>query len=180
MHRGYKMTRTKESVIALIREAFRDVSLGNGIGLRKAKSLDDYGDGYTRERFELDEKEKAEGWQSLNAEDLDEDDSALSFYDPEGMRFHLPAYMIFDLEDKFERVDMRLHLAYVEDDYSREKFSLLNFEQRNAVCEYLLYVRDQLDEDNYLYEDIETALKLYWSLEYNNNGSQPPQGGEIP
>ena len=94
--------RTEESVIELIRKAFQDVTLGNGEGLRKAESWDAGGEGYTEELFQLDEKEKAEGWQSLKAEDLDKYHVALSFFDPEGMRFHLPAYMIYELKNIFQ------------------------------------------------------------------------------
>ena len=158
------MTRTKESVVALIREAFRDVSLGNGYGLRKAEALDHYGDVYTRERAELDEKEKAEGWQSLQAKNLDKYHNALVFFDPEGMRFHLPAYMIYDLEEFFKFADMRLYLSFGSD-HKYKQFSLLTPEQRNAVREFLLYVKDEMDEGVFGYSDIQATLKSYWTPE---------------
>jgi len=162
------MSRTDESIITLIREAFRDVSLGNGDGLRKAKSLDDYGEGYTKERIELDAKEKAEGWQSLNAKDLDENEVALSFFDPEGMRFHLPAYMIYHLDDAFHVADILFHLTDVNNDHARKQFSLLNQKQRNAVREYLLFIKDEMGENAFWcpgFEALETALEQYWTPE---------------
>ncbi len=162
--------RTKESVIALIREAFRDVPLGNGYGLRQAESHDNgcY-DEYTKELQKLDAREKAEGWQSLKVEDLDKYYVALSFFDPEGMRFHLPAYMIFDLEDAFVCADILFSLTYVVTDdpdqrrYAQGHFSLLNRQQRHAVREYLLLIRDEMDEDWFERPKIEAALKLYWA-----------------
>ena len=156
--------RTEESVIELIRKAFQNVTLGNGYGLRKAESWDFGGEGYTEELFQLDEKEKAAGWQSLKAEDLDKYHVALSFFDPEGMRFHLPAYMIYELKDVFEYVSVIFHLTYIDDEYSLIRFSLLNHEQRNAVREYLLLLRD-MEIYEFYYPHIDLALELYWTAD---------------
>ena len=158
--------RTEESVIELIRKAFQDVTLGNGEGLRKAASWDYCGEWYTEELFQLDEKEKAAGWQSLKAEDLDKYHVALSFFDPKGMRFHLPAYMIYELKDIFERGAgaVIFHLTYIDDEYSLIRFSLLNQEQRNAVREFLLLVRD-MEKYEFRRPDIDAALELYWTTD---------------
>jgi len=79
----------RDQVKARIRDAFGDVQLGSGVGLREAQALDDYaGDADRAARRAFDRKTD---WQSIASAELNECNSSLSFFDAEGMRFHLPA-----------------------------------------------------------------------------------------
>src|SRR5688500_17196676 len=85
-----------EALCDLIREAFAGVKLGNGIGLQEAQGIDDYADKETCARYRAgDEKED---WTRIPAEELSRCNSSLSFFDAEGMRFHLPAFLVAELQ----------------------------------------------------------------------------------
>lgn len=121
-------TKVADQLIAQIAEAFSGVVLGDGVGLRHAQGLDDYEDEATCARYrEADEKED---WQAITSSDLNSCNSSLSFFDPEGMRFHLPAYMSAELRGEYN-CGMAFSLTQVGD-YERY-YSSLDLIQRQAV-----------------------------------------------
>ena len=90
------MTHHEQRVLDQIRDAFAGVTLGNGVGLREANGLDDYADSRTLAAYRSQD-EKLD-WSAISAADLDDCASSLGFFDADGMRFHLPAYLVADLE----------------------------------------------------------------------------------
>lgn len=167
----------KNQIILEIKRAFEGVKLGNGIGLNQGQALDDYEpDDVAMIAREKDEKED---WQSIPVEELDVKSSSLSFFDAEGMRFHLPAYLVADLTIEFQIADPLFHLYYgFTDDtrsekmewyeYSSQKFSLLTNDQRKAVIMYLEY---RANDDAYEFErsSIIEALENYWNRVLDEN-----------
>jgi hypothetical protein len=145
-----------DELILTISEAFRGVTLGDGVGLRQAQGLDDYEDNETCAAYrEHDEKDD---WQAISSDDLNDCNSSLSFFDAEGMRFHLPAYMIAELRGEYG-FGMAFSLTQVGDfDYY---YSALNYQQRQAVRQFLLFL---LKEPDYGFDrdHIECALNSYW------------------
>lgn len=149
-----------EALCSQIREAFADVRLGEGIGLREAQGLDDYADAQTCARYRAgDEKDD---WQRLTAEALNACYSSLSFFDEAGMRFHLPAFLIAEIQGQYLQ-DLVFQLAHLND-YSRTQYAGLSRAQRQAVRSYLLYLLDKeqsaLDQPH-----IQRALDEYWTDE---------------
>jgi hypothetical protein len=147
------------AVIQKISTAFADVRLEDGIGLAEAQAIDDYQDAWTQaESRKLDEKED---WRRISREQLLRSTSSLSFFDAKGMRFHLPAFLIAELQ-VFEYLGCVFHLVEL-DDYARSKLALLNSEQKDAV-EACLW--EMLDDKKYSYdhEGIARAIKSYWSI----------------
>jgi hypothetical protein len=147
---------TIEQVKTRIRAAFAGVRLGAGIGLREAQAMDDCADDETRARCrEMDEKND---WQAIRAADLRKCHSSLDFFDGKGMRFHLPAYLIADLDGDYG-FGMEFHLTQCPG--AHECFFLLNAAQRRAVGEYLHFIKDEPDYamDR---EDIQGAIVEYW------------------
>lgn len=141
-----------------IRVAFAGVALGNGVGLQQARGLDDHADEETCAKLRLgDEKED---WTRISGDLLNAYNSSLSFFDAEGMRFHLPAYLIADLRGECG-VGMDFCLTHL-DDHKEQKFSLLSAAQRAAVREYLRFI---LEEPDYKFgrPHIERALAGFWS-----------------
>jgi hypothetical protein len=63
-----QMTADKERVLGLIRSAFRDSTLGEGVGLRQANGLDDYADPQTLAAYRAQD-EKSD-WSAIPVEDL--------------------------------------------------------------------------------------------------------------
>jgi hypothetical protein len=98
-----------DEVIKQIVDAFADVALGNGVSLREADVIDDYGT--DDERAAAREQDELLDWQRIPDEDIDDHSSVLCFMDDGGMRFHLPAYMRFTLRRYRESESMSTHSA---------------------------------------------------------------------
>jgi hypothetical protein len=105
-------------------------------------------------------KDEKDDWKNITSEALNSCSSSLSFFDAEGMRFHLPAFLIADLKGEYGR-GMEFSLTHLSD-HGKEQFSLLSKEQRTAVRQYLLHIRTDPDSDFYLAE-IDNALENYWT-----------------
>lgn len=149
-----------DELINAITEAFRGVTLGNGVGLQQAQGLDDYEDEETCAAYrEGDEKED---WRAIASDELNRCHSSLSFFDAEGMRFHLPAYMIAELRGEYD-FGMSFCLTYLNT-HGRSYFTALSTVQRQTVREFLLCLRD---DPNYQFDlaEIEQALKSFWIAE---------------
>lgn len=154
-----QMERGKEALklCALIEAAFLGVTLGSGVGLFQAQGLDDYADEVTCAAYR--EKDEKDDWRRISAEDLNCCHSSLSFFDAEGMRFHLPAFLILDLQGG-DRMGMTFPLAHAAV-VDQTKFSLLSPEQRLSVRSYLLFLLSDPDEA-FDHPHIQHALDHYW------------------
>lgn len=83
-----------------IHDAFDKVKLGYGIGIHEANGLDDYaGDIELARVRKLDERSD---WRKLDPEFLNQYNSTPSFFDARGFVFHLPAFLLAELDDKLE------------------------------------------------------------------------------
>ncbi len=142
------MTADRERVAGLIREAFDGVTLGNGVGLWQGQALDDYEDKKTIALARLDDEKR--DWSVISVDDLNLCHSSLCFFDAEGMRFHLPAFLLAELNG----TDLG--------DYGRSQFAALSVAQRKAVRELLLILRDEPDFE-FERPNIESALADFWA-----------------
>jgi hypothetical protein len=160
------MHRAKQEVIGQIRNAFRGVVLGSGVGLFEGQALDDYADAATR-KASRDKDEKVH-WESIPIENLNRCYSSFSFFDAEGMRFHLPAFLIAELEGTLG-VSTVFHLTQL-DDWARGKLVSLSETQREAIREFLLFI---VDEPDYEFDrpNIRRALGEYWRSSPSNDQS---------
>jgi hypothetical protein len=156
---GRAMTEQERRVCGLVRRAFAGVTLGAGVGLRQGQGLDDYADAHTL--ASLRERDEKRDWSAIPVTDLDNCYSSLSFFDAEGMRFHLPAYLIADLEGALHSADPMFHLVHLVDGMEF-RFELLSAAQREAVREYLLL---RLSDPNheFVHPMIRAALGSYWT-----------------
>jgi hypothetical protein len=145
-----------EALCNKIREAFAGVTLGNGIGLQQAQGIDDYEDEATCARFRAsDEKDD---WTRIPVSELNRCNSSLSFFDAEGMRFHLPAYLIADLQGAYT-CGMAFCLTQ-SGDYPGY-FGLLSDVQRKVVREFLFHISKEPDYE-FDRQHILRALDEYW------------------
>jgi hypothetical protein len=152
------MTEDARHVQKLIRTAFAGVVLGEGVGLRQGQGLDDYAD--TRTLASYRAQDEKHDWPAIPVANLDQCSSSLSFFDPEGMRFHLPAYLVADLEGRLQTADVLFHLVYTADG-AQSRFDRLSPAQREAVRAFLrLRLSDPLRE--FVHPMIEAALRGYW------------------
>ena len=151
VRRGLRAEDLKET----IREAFAGVRLGGGIGLYEAQGLDDYEDPQrgVKER----ERDEKDDWQAIPAALVSSLHGCFHFFDAEGMRFHLPAFMMADIDGEYG-----WDLAYWITRYGDDEFSLLTEAQREAVRQYLGFI---MDEPEYSKDraKIQAALGHYWA-----------------
>lgn len=150
------MHRTAQEVIREIRDAFQAVSLGDGVGLFEGRALDDYADEATRR--DCRSRDERSHWDNIPRERLEAYNDALSFLDAEGMRFHLPAFLILELEGP--SVSSIFHLTEL-DDWKKSKLALLSKAQSKAIREFLLFVVDEPDYE-FWHQEIRRALGEYW------------------
>ena len=158
-------TQAQDEVIQAIRQAFKGVKLGAGVGLYEAVGLDDYA--CAEERHALREKDEKLHWENIPVARLHECNSSLSFFDAAGMRFHLPAYLIAAVKSPYSGLVYSLCGLNDEKDsalkdYVLQQFSLLNKQQRAAVVLFLELCLTRLEYE-YDASSIKTAIKEYWS-----------------
>jgi hypothetical protein len=152
-------SRKKEAaqIADLITAAFVDVKLGQGVGLFEGQALD----GYETEAVRLEErsKDEKEDWKRIQSMHLNACHSSLSFFDPLGMRFHLPAFVCCELRGDYE-MGLDISLSGI-DDWKRSKFSLLSPNQKEAVAEFLQFLAEDADSE-YSRPEIEKDLCSFW------------------
>ncbi|HEV3143920.1 MAG TPA: DUF6714 family protein [Gemmataceae bacterium] len=150
------MTEKEQQVANLIKDAFAGIRLGDGVGLFEAQAIDDYADAATRQAARS--RDETDDWSAISADDLNQCYSSLSFFDAEGMRFHLPAFLLADLKGQFKQ-DVIFALTYLND---TARFEKLSPPQRRAVRQFLLLRQADL---NYEYSRpwIKSALEAYWT-----------------
>lgn len=130
-----------QQVAVAIEAAFLGVTLGRGIGLQEAQGLDDYEDAGTRASYR--DNDEKDDWHRITPEALNRCNSSLSFFDAEGMRFHLPAYLLADLRGEYG-FGMAFCLTHLSD-HTLNQFVLLSSKQRAAIRAFLLHIGDDPD-----------------------------------
>lgn len=144
----------------LIRDAFSGVTLEDGVGLLQGQALDDYAGPEAQAAARANDE--TEDWSRIPADLLSSAHSSLSFFDPKGMRFHLPAYLIAELNGVLHQ-DIVFHLTYITGD-APSQFRSLTPKQREAVHQFLLYRLETCSRAVREFEGpmIERAIADYW------------------
>jgi len=86
----------REEIILEIENAFKGVSLNNGIGIKEADAIDDYCS--EQDVIKARKKDIRDDWKKIPDSVIGANYSALSFMDNDGLRFAIPAYMRFTLK----------------------------------------------------------------------------------
>lgn len=146
----------RSSVEEEVRSAFHGVSLGSGIGLWEAQAIDDYESEEVRRQQR--ERDRKGSWELIPSAELQRCHSSLSFFDADGMRFHLPAYIIASLRGEVD--DPIFHLVHL-DEYATSKLTSLSDLQRMSIISYLKFCLER-DEYEFEHASIEKALDEYW------------------
>jgi hypothetical protein len=133
----------EQSVIEEIERAFDGVRLGEGVSLREADVIDDYGSDAQRKKARS--KDELVDWRKISDASISHYSWCLSFFDAEGMRFHLPAYMRFVLKHYETSHSSSIHATLYALGCGGERFGLLNQAQREAVRKFLAFVADSGD-----------------------------------
>jgi hypothetical protein len=148
--------RRADELIDLVRRAFADVELDDGIGLRESNGIDDYAG--PEELARLRAADEKHDWQRIPADLLNYCNAAPSFLDAKGMRFHTPAFLVSELKGE-------LHLDFIgrliDGSYSANDFRrLLTREQRYAIIECFRFY-GSIKQHSYDSERIEAAVARF-------------------
>ncbi|MGF2687293.1 DUF6714 family protein [Marinobacter sp. DUT-3] len=149
--------RTQDQIIEMVKDAFCGVELGNGIGLLQAQAIDNREPDEVQTKWR--KKDEKFHWESISHELLEGCHSSLSFFDAEGMKFHLPAFIVASITG--EVGDPLFHLTFDLGRHFHSKFATLSEGQKRAVSEYLTWCLTR-DEYSYDYGAIQKALELHW------------------
>jgi hypothetical protein len=160
--------RMVQVIVGEIHRAFSDVSRADGVTLHEALVIDDYGS--DAERTAARELDTDCRWQDVPDRLIEENDSVLSFMDPTGFRYYLPAYMVWSLRN-YERSNTFSHnhpicsLALSESGSMRqwalERFAVFNDVQARAICKFLRFMASR-DELIVTADVALKALDAYW------------------
>ena len=154
----------KKELKEKIRKVFQGVELGNGMGLWQAYAYDLNWGNYALSEYG-DHNERRD-WSVLSAESLNRAHTAPCFFDPDGMRFHLPAYLLLEIDGNLN-LDFVNHLFRTENIFAwypdESQFETLNEAQRQAVSEFLRWCLTQ-EKYEFDWSQIETALRHFWEL----------------
>ncbi|MBL9117721.1 MAG: hypothetical protein JNJ83_22125 [Verrucomicrobiaceae bacterium] len=156
-----------KEVSAEIEQAFLGVKLGAGVGLFEGQAIDNYESEAERERKRA--RDEKEDWRRIDSKHLNACHSSLSFFDPLGMRFHLPAFICCELRGEY-RMGLDIRLSEL-DDLRRSQFSLLSPTQKSAVARFLEFLSEDVDSE-FSRPAIERDLIEYWL-----DGPQPKRLG---
>lgn len=121
------------ALIPVIEEAFAGVTLGTGVGLMQAQGLDDYESAEQCALYRRDDEK--EDWRKIPSEKLRACNSSPSFFDAEGLRFHIPAYMIAELKNEYDFGLAGSSATRLSD----ERLRIFTPEQRETVRLFLLH-----------------------------------------
>lgn len=142
-----------DEVIFEISDAFADTRLEEGIGLFQATGLDDYASDEELKR--LRERDEKTDWRRISYADMERCYAAPSFFDAKGFLFHLPAFLIAELNDRHP-------YGFIDRLFSTEEHpegwrQLLTNKQRRAIVSTLNLIREH---PNYEHDRNEIDLAI--------------------
>jgi hypothetical protein len=155
----------RENVEAAIREAFAGVRLGDGVSIQRLEDIDSFGEKLSPTALNaLLRSDVTDDWTAVPASDLDND--YLAHLDAEGMRYYIPALMLW-LLDAYDAGEMAtIGVIGVLDQRHPHPpgfLELLSSPQRCAIAHYVQALPQLVELD---YEDarrIDRALRDVWS-----------------
>ena len=158
---------TKQDIIKSIYKAFKDVCLEGGIGLYEANCLDDYMSPADPAYISWKQRDEKENWDKLLPLFLSEGiservhTSNWYFMDGKGKRFHLPCFMLLDIENKLKDENpIVISLTYEPVDLSF--LDVLNTLQKQIILNFLEYKTEEFFKANndFDYENYSKAKEV--------------------
>lgn len=167
-----------------IEAAFGNVVLGTGTSLHQAQALDRMDLPAVVEQARRRDTEHR--WQEIADEKVEDFHYALTYLNPEGLRFYLPRYMIFSLEHPgldSPAVDAAVYACDFGDDTENiqqevlAQFNAMSRRQMTVIAEFLAFVA-QSEDANYDTLVAAIAVDNFWWQFLEPEGAGPPAGTE--
>jgi hypothetical protein len=141
-------------IIEVITNAFSDVTLGDGIGIFEAEALDGY---LSQNKKEIERKKDIrDDWRKIPDNIIENHGFVLTFMDPDGLKFAIPAYMIFALRNYKTSSSFCIDSTIYALDRT-DQWVHLNLVQQNAVAKFIQIVIE-IGND---YFDTDAAMEAY-------------------
>ena len=157
----------RSSVEQEIRSAFRGVTLGAGISLRRAQLVDGQSASSREHAEPLTQGEIIGDWSQVPLEELERD--CVAHLDALGFRYYIPALMLSVL-DHYDSSSMRvigtLGGLYPKRDtweYHMYRYSLLDAKQKAAIARFLAELPKLVVLDSEGQKSVDRALRNYWA-----------------
>lgn len=135
-----------KAIIRLIESSFAGVELGDGLTIHQREAIDDY---RTGEEIKVARRLDPETrWQDIPEEKIEKYGTSLVFLDPKSIRYHLPAFMRFVVQQwlkchyigKGDAVLYGLADGPRSEGYYKDSFLLLDDVQNKAIATFLEFV----------------------------------------
>jgi hypothetical protein len=140
-----------EALFQEVHAVFGKVELGDGLSLHQAGAMDlMLTPEEVRQSRRLDPETR---WQDIPDSKVEEFHYALTFMDPEGMRFHLPRFIVYSLEHPgldSPAVDAAVYACDFGDDVDDQvlgQFNAMSRRQMRTIANFLVFVAESKDED---------------------------------
>jgi hypothetical protein len=157
----------RSSVEQNIRTAFRGVTLGAGVSLRRAQLIDGQSTPSREHRESFSQKEIICDWSQVPLDELER--NSVAHFDALGFRYYIPALMLSVLEH-YDSSSMRvigtLSGLYPKKDnawvHHMQRYSLLDATQKTAIARFLAELPKLVELDPADQRTVERALRNYW------------------
>ncbi|MBI1425022.1 MAG: hypothetical protein GC149_16370 [Gammaproteobacteria bacterium] len=142
--------------------AFGKVLLGNGVGLYEAEAIDNYESQEFISEARKKDRVTWKNWGEIPVNAISTFHSALCFVDAEGMRYLLPAYMLFAVMNYDKTDSAAIDSAIYALDRGMKAFgddeAILSHEQKKAIIDFLRFMVFEAGEDMV---DADVAMRAY-------------------
>lgn len=154
MFNSRKNKMTKSELIDSIYNSFKDIQLEEGVGLYEADCIDDYipKDDPVYIGWKL--RDEREDWKKILplflTNEIHERAHSGNFFfmDAKGKRFHLPCYLLKDLDNRFSGENPLITVLTFEPE-NLSDFNILNETQKQTILDFLDFKTEEfLNENN--------------------------------
>jgi len=148
-----------------IEGAFRDVHLGEGIGIFEAWAIDCCVSDKQRKMARA--RDERVDWTKITDSELEEHSSSLCFMDPDGIRFALPAYMRFAIGnfDRSASLSVDAAIYSLEHGWAASPRAAESFtkEQLMVIAKFLRVMTIDVGNDWVDATAASNAYELFWN-----------------
>jgi len=165
----------RRAVVSEIQMAFRGVTLGQGVSLRRAQVADRSRDAVSNPHSaSLAPGEIVDDWSQVPLDELERD--GIAYLDAGGFRYYIPALMLSVLKH-YDAASMRvigtLSSLYPKKDptweYDMVRYSLLNHQQKTAIAQFLEALPKLVELGSEHQKVVPRALRNYWGEYLQSN-----------
>ncbi|CAN5820391.1 hypothetical protein BH23ACT12_BH23ACT12_02140 [soil metagenome] len=165
-----------DDLIEQINAVFGRVELGDGLSLHQARAMDRLQP--PEDVLEARPLDREDRWQEISDGKVEEFHYALTFMDPEGLRFHLPRFMVFALEHPgldSPAIDAAVYACDFGDEMDQDvvaQFNAMSRTQMKTIAGFLAHITESSDKD---YDTMVAAIALesFWYQFLEEPGAQP-------